>query len=118
MEKNYNELIQLLYRLTKERKLEWRKTSSEDEYMLELNAATFAISKSSEYYGNNIDITCIAVSMYNDKNVAIPIISATNNDKDYPLLEKLYIEAVDSCTKETETLEKVLEELNRLDLPF
>ena len=39
MEKKYSELIQRLYKLTKERKLEWRKTSSENEYMLELNAA-------------------------------------------------------------------------------
>lgn len=114
MEKNYNELVQRLYKLTKERKLEWRKTSSENEYMLELNAATFAISK-----GIDQDYLTpyryIAVSMYNDKNMAIPIISVRENDTEYPLLEKLYTEAVDSCTKETETIEKVLEELDRLD---
>lgn len=117
MEKNYNELIQRLYKLTKKRKLEWRKTSSENEYMLELNAATFAISKGvdRDYFAPH---GYIAVSMYNDKNMAIPIISAKENDPEYPLLEKLYAEAVDSCTKETETIEKVLEELNRLDLPF
>lgn len=118
MEKKYYELIQRLYKLTKERKLEWRKTSSENEYMLELNAATFAISKDMEYYDTISSSEFIAVSMYNDKNMAIPIVSVMADDKDYPILESLYNEAVDSCTKETETLEKVIEELDRLDLPF
>ncbi|WP_195977251.1 hypothetical protein [Alistipes onderdonkii] len=117
MEKKYFELTQLLYKLTKERKLEWRKTSSENEYMLELNAATFAISKGIEIY-DSISSEFIAISMYNDKNIEIPIVSAMASDNEYPFLESLYNEAVDSCTKETETLEKVLEELNRLDLPF
>lgn len=117
MEKKYSELIQRLYKLTKERKLEWRKTSSENEYMLELNAATFAISKGIEYYNNSAS-EFIAVSMYNDKNMVIPIVSVMAGDNEHPFLESLYNEAVDSCTKETETLEKVLEELDRLDLPF
>ena len=89
MEKKYSELIQRLYKLTKERKLEWRKTSSENEYMLELNAATFAISKGIEYYNNSAS-EFIAVSMYNDKNMVIPIVSVTPSAKRGVYTAKIY----------------------------
>lgn len=121
METKYRDLIQRLIKSTKQALVEWKKSSTECQYRLELKAATFVIDKSTlQKDPFSFETTC-ELTMYNNSNVEITIAKerdTTSTTDDYSLLCELYFAAEQSCLKETETIKKVIAELENLDLPF
>lgn len=123
MDAKYTNLIKRLIKSTENSQVEWKKSSINRQYRLELKAATFVVDESEELdeYDNEIIITTYELTMYNDNNMEIKIAKASNTSfqsDEYALLLKLYDAAEKSCTKENETIKNVMAELDSLDLPF
>ena len=121
MEAKYKDLIQRLIKSTKEGYVEWKKSSTECQYRLELKSATFVIDESQIQLDQYSIETSYELTMYNNSNVEISIAKESDtvkNSDDYALLYELDCAAEDSCLKETETIKKVMAELDSLDLPF
>ena len=105
------ELITLLLSKTNQKLISWSRGSSVNEYRTDLNAASVSISKGLD----GITFTeYIKLSMYNGTGAAIVLAYIENNDIEYESLEKLYLAAEDSCTKESETIDLLLKELSGL----
>lgn len=105
------ELIALLLSKTKQKLISWSRGSSVNEYRTDLNAASISISNGTDHLSF---VEYIRLSMYNGTGSAITLAYLENNDIDYESLEKLYLAAKDSCTKESETIDLLLKELNGL----
>lgn len=121
MEEKYEDLIKQLIKSTKEGKIEWKKSSTEYQYRLELKSATFVIDRSQLSTNfHEIVNTAYELTMYNNRNVEITIAKEKYESLCFgdSLLYQLYCAAEESCLKETETIKKVMKELNDLDLPF
>lgn len=125
MEQKHIDLIRRLIQSTKNKKIEWQKSSAKWQYRLELNAATFVLDRIYDYddpYNQSPEntITCYSLNMYNGDNTEIRIAYVTDADftSDYQLMEELYQEAEESCIRENETINKVIDELDKLDLPY
>lgn len=124
MDQKHIDLIKRLIKSTKDKKVEWQKSSARWQYKLELKAASFVIDKyfDAELTCNPEDpATVYSLNMYNGENTEIRIAIASDfpvEDSDYQLLVQLYMEAEESCVRENETIAKVIEELDILDLPF
>ena len=125
MEQKHIDLIRRLIQSTKNKKIEWQKSSAKWQYRLELNAATFGVDRIYDYddpYNQSPEntITCYSLNMYNGDNTEIRIAYVTDADftSDYQLMEELYQEAEESCIRENETINKVIDELDKLDLPY
>lgn len=121
MEVKYADLIRRLIKSTKEGKIEWKKSSTKCQYLLELKSATFVIDEIETQLGDYVIGANYELTMYNNNNLEILIAkedSTTSNQSDYSLLYELYIAAKDSCLKETATIKKVMDELDILDLSF
>ena len=117
----YETLVSKLINVTKERLVDWQKSSSEDQYRLELNAASFVLSRSENPWTEFK--YSYEFSMYNVNDVNIDIVNESDNAEtreNHKLMEDLYDAVEYSCRREIETLENVLKELNQLDsdLPF
>lgn len=121
METKYADLIQRLIKSTKDGKIEWKKSSTECQYRLELKSATFVIDEVENQLDQYSFETVYELTMYNNSNLEISIAkedSTVSSKTNYSLLNELYCAAKDSCLKETQTIQNVIEELNYLDLPF
>lgn len=121
MDAKYVNLIEKLTKLTVDGNIEWEKSSTEWQYRLELKSATFVIDKTQEIVNLSTYAEVYELTMYNNSNVEITIAKETNTTStsaDYSILQELYCAAENSCLKETETIKKVMDELNSLDLPF
>lgn len=94
---------------------------TECQYRLELKSATFVIDEVENQLDQYSFETVYELTMYNNSNLEISIAkedSTVSSKTDYSLLNELYCAAKDSCLKETQTIQNVIEELNYLDLPF
>ena len=116
MEQKHIDLIRRLIQSTKNKKIEWQKSSAKWQYRLELNAATFVVDRIYDYddpYNQSPEntITCYSLNMYNGDNTEIRIAYVTDADftSDYQLMEELYQEAEESCIRENETINKVID---------
>lgn len=121
MDAKYADLLQRLIKSTKEGYVEWKKSSTEGQYRLELKSATFVIDESINSKDQFSYETIYELTMYNNGNIEISIAKENDmasNADDYSLLYELFYAAKDSCLKETETIKKVIAELDSLDLPF
>lgn len=121
MEAKYEDLIQRLIKSTQDGKIEWKKSSTECQYRLELKSATFVIDESEYTLDDYSTYTVYELTMYNNSNLEISIAkenSTTSTQADYSLLYELYCAAQDSCFKETATIKNVIDELDDLDLLF
>lgn len=107
MENQYASLINLLQRLTTNGKLFWQKTSSANEYMIELNATSFIISRA-----NSGEIN---LDMFNDKNIRGSIIKCSTNNSDYSQMHDLYMAAQNYVSKESEIISDAMTELYLLE---
>ena len=116
MNAKYVKLVSRLIEITKDGRLEWRRSSSENQYILELDSASFTITESMSMN----TLTAYTLIMYNDKNIEITIASGDTlvNQEDFQKLKTLYEAAIESCLKENATLKRVMEELERISLPF
>ena len=104
METKYADLIQRLIKSTKDGKIEWKKSSTECQYRLELKSATFVIDEVENQLDQYSFETVYELTMYNNSNLEISIAkedSTVSSKTDYSLLNELYCAAKDSCLKET-----------------
>ncbi|WP_251214427.1 hypothetical protein [Alistipes muris] len=121
METRYADLIKKLTKLTIDGNVEWEKSSTEWQYRLELKSATFVIDKMQTQIVEGILYnTSYELIMYNNRNIEISIAKETiaTNSNENSILYELYCAAENSYLKETETIKKVMDELNELDLPI
>ena len=85
MEQKHIDLIRRLIQSTKNKKIEWQKSSAKWQYRLELNAATFVVDRIYDYddpYNQSPEntITCYSLNMYNGDNTEIRIAYVTDAD--------------------------------------
>ncbi len=115
MDATNRKLVQLVLDKTKAKLLSWSRGSSVNEYKTELNSATLYIA-----YGINEEINAypplneLSMYMYNGTGAPINLARELSCNIDYDLLNELYEVAKDSCTKESETISNLFDELNAL----
>lgn len=111
MNSTNKKLIELVLSKTNQKLISWSRGSSINEYRTDLNAASLNISRgiSELPYGEYITL-----SMYNGTGAAITLAHVENGDLDFDILDQLYIAAQDSCTKESETIDMLFQELHNL----
>lgn len=115
MDATNRKLVQLVLDKTKAKLLSWSRGSSVNEYKTELNSATLYIA-----YGINevvnafVPLEELSMYMYNGTGAPISLARELSSNTDYELLNELYIVAKDSCTKESETISNLFDELNAL----
>ena len=107
MDNKYYQLIDQLNRLTINGNLFWQKTSSADEYMIELNATSFIISKAN----NGV----ISLDMFNEKNIRGTIVKCDMNNTNYSLMYRLYSAVLESISKDSAILSAAMNELYSID---
>ena len=71
METKYADLIQRLIKSTKDGKIEWKKSSTECQYRLELKSATFVIDEVENQLDQYSFETVYELTMYNNSNLEI-----------------------------------------------
>ena len=104
-------LVELLLQKTSEKKIEWGRGSSRNSFKVELNSATFVVT----FLPKDEDgPDYIKLQMLNGTGATISIMELYDYEAEYELLSRLFYAAKDSCTKETETIEKVFEELQSI----
>lgn len=114
MNETNRKLIELITSKTNQKLISWSRGSLVNEYRADLNAATLNISRGSSHQTPLDDLEYIHLSMFNGTGNAITLAYLESMDIDFDLLEKLYFAAKDSCTKETETIELLFQELENL----
>lgn len=115
MDATNRRLIQLVLVKTKAKLLSWSKGSSVSEYKTELNSATLYISyNAADSVNSFVPVEEISMYMYNGTGAPINLAHERSSDLDYKLLSDMYAAAKDSCTKESETISNLFDELNAL----
>ena len=115
MNETNRKLISLVLDKTNEKLLTWSRSSSANEFKTELNSATLNIALSfSDAFNPLRPIKIYSVNMYNGTGAPISLAHEEDGDPDINLLSQLYHAAKDSCTRETETISNLFEELNSL----
>lgn len=115
MDATNKKLIQLLLEKTNAKLLTWSRGSTANEFKTELSAATLHISYVL-YDGLNefAQTEVLSLYMYNGTGAPITLVSENDMQTEFELLKMLYNSAMDSCTKESETIENLFDELNAL----
>lgn len=114
---NYSELVSLLLKVTKEKKVTWAYGSVENSFRLALNSAVFTIQ---EKGGNPLVSGQEGYSLSMSNGTGRPIVLQEEIPplaikENWRELKTLYKEAKDSCTKEEETLMSAIDELKSLE---
>jgi len=115
MNNKYKELIDLLISKTENNIITWSYASSEDSFRVELTDAFFVIS----YFFDMSLGEGYGLSMSNGTGKTIDLVSVcgSSHSNDFESLKRLYLVAKDSCTQETATIDKAINELKSLKLP-
>lgn len=103
-------LLTIVLEKTNKKLLTWSKGSSANEYRLDMLSATLSISLGT---GDDL-VEWHVVNMYNGTGNAICLACEAEGAEDFELLSDLYSAAKDSCTKETETISNLINELRGL----
>ena len=115
MDTTKKRLIQLVLDKTNSGLLTWSRGSMANEYKTELASAALHISYG--IYDGLSDVgptQVISVHMYNGTGAPITLVSENDTHPEFEMLYKLYNAAQDSCTRESETIVNLMEELNAL----
>lgn len=108
-------LISLVLKKTNMKLLVWSRGSSTNEYKTELNAATLNVALSYSAVFTPLEPNEIySVYMYNGTGAPITLAYEEYGSDDFDLMAQLFYAAKDSCTKESETINNLLDELNSL----
>lgn len=119
MEDNVRDLLSRVLSMTKDGKLQWGHANTEYSFKLELDSATLVLSFSEldPFIGQS---NVYNVLMYNGtgKPVELVTIGSGEESKDYSLLSDLYAVVKESATQKKSTIDRIIKELDELDLPF
>lgn len=116
MNSTNEKLIRLLLAKTKNKLIVWSRSSMINEYKTELKSATIHVSYGESVAIGAINLEYFSVSMYNGTGAPISLAHEETGDSGFDLLSQLYDAAKDSCTRESETISNLLEELHSLGL--
>lgn len=120
MEEKIAKVVASLVSMTEDGKLEWKYTNTENSFSIELDSASLVISYTAvDPFSMREDI--YELTMYNGTGKPIELVSLGKSDAatgDYSMLSKLYNLAKEATNKKNSTLDKVLNELSLMDLPF
>lgn len=112
----YKVLINRLISSTKNKLVKWEQTSSESMFKTKVGLGTITIEKSiyRDINGYLTGESC-KLGIFNDEGVEADSIYLLNGDsEDYNLLETLYEVVNDSTLKISDTLQSMLDELDKL----
>jgi len=114
----YRVLIDKLISSTKKKLVNWEQTSSESMFKTNIGLGTITIEKivNCDINGNITD-EFHKLSIINDEGIEADCIylSHDSTNQDYNLLEELYTIASDSSLKITDTVQSMIDELNKLE---
>jgi len=118
--KEYKDLVDKIISNTKNKKITWEQTSSEQEFKTKIGRG--AVTIENRYYIDDIynsKTHCrLTFSIINENGIQADSFSSTDEDEDlelYNLLKSLYDIAKDSYLKINETVESMLKELDSLE---
>ncbi|MFV0420037.1 MAG: hypothetical protein ACK5KT_15065 [Dysgonomonas sp.] len=115
----YKVLIDRLVSSTKKKLIKWEQTSSESKFKAKIGIGTITIEKAIEWDINgNPTGEYSRLAIINDEGIEADCIHLDNNlsnQTDYNLLEELYEVASDSTLKISDTIQSMLDELDKLD---
>lgn len=114
MNETNRKLIELIISKTNQKMISWSRGSLVNEFRADLNAATLNVSRGSSQQTPFGDVEYVHLSMFNGTGNAITLAYMESSDIDFDLLDRLYLAAKDSCTKETETIDLLFQELESL----
>lgn len=110
---NNVELLHLLLQATKDKKISWTYGGSENSFRVVLSSAVFTIQKR----GGNVAFEGYTLSMVNGTGRPIVLMEETkpfSSEENIELMNSLYEDAKNSCTKEEETIASAIAELKSL----
>jgi len=104
----YIKLIDKLSSKTQEKKVIWQRSSSQDEFKLELEKGAITIGK---YEGDFNNAPEVFINIYNDRGDRIDVISINGSDKHFEYINEFYSSIRRSYYKVDETIDSIFNEL-------
>lgn len=118
MEEKYRVLVEKLNSNTLEKKITWETTSLDNQYKVKLGLGSIVLSKVARRVSRNKIIylrTYYELEIINDEgSVSNSISLYEKENKDFLLLKELYINIENTYLKRDETIDSMLDELDKL----
>lgn len=114
----YELLIKKLISGTEKKLISWEQTSLQQEYKAKIGLGSIVISLS-EWHDINGDMVSAEFKfcILNDEGILSDeiVLNSYSPIENWNLLNQLYVIAKDSCLKTSDTIQSMLDELNKLD---